>query len=356
MTLYKDFELTNREKMFFVPLALWLSGFLFILQSFTGIWIFIITIPVILINWAYRQKKVILTSALSVLLIFITIAIFSLLFRAFRNFYPPPTVNVENLEQFTANGNQYYHNSDSKILENGNYVDLFICEKELRSSWNKRSKIPYDSADNKGQILHQTLIRYLTSKGLKKDSAGIAALDEKDIQMIENGFSNYIFSRKFSIYPRIYQSFWEIDVYLKTGISGGHSLTQRIEYQRNGIQIIKRNFWFGVGTGDVENEFNKQYDLSGSKLEPKFRLRAHNQLLTFFITFGFIGFLWILFAIIFSVIYEKKYKDLLTMSFLLVIFLSMLNEDTLETHVGISFFSLFFALFVFGYNKKDLKQ
>ena len=181
----------------------------------------------------------------------------------------------------------------------------------------------------------------------------MAQLSEKDIHLIEDGCSNYIFGEKFGIYPRIYQLLWELDVYRKTGNSGGHSLTQRIEYQKNGIDIIKRNFWFGVGTGDVKNAYTIQYKISNSKLEEKWRLRAHNQLLTFFITFGVIGFAWILFCFVFAIIYEKKYKDLLTMLFLLLAFVSMLNEDTLETHVGICFFSFFFAIFVFGYSKKS---
>ncbi len=352
MILYNGFQVTRGEKKALAFAAIWFSGFLFILQSFTGIWIFILSVPILLLNWTFRQKKLSLIFGVSTILLIGLVIILSIFFKALKKFYPIPKINIENLDQYTVNGRPYKQYPNSKILENGNFVHLYICEDELRDSWNTRSNLNYDSTDYKGQELKETLIRYLTSKGLRKDSLGVASLNEKDIRMIENGYSNYIYGEKFSIYPRIYQFLWELDVYRKTGISGGHSLTQRIEYQKNGIEIIKRNFWIGVGTGDVKTAYDKQYKISNSKLEEKWRLRAHNQLLTFFITFGIIGFAWILFSYIFAVIYEKKHKDLLTMLFLLVAFVSMFNEDTLETHVGICFFSFFFAIFVFGYTRK----
>ena len=169
---------------------------------------------------------------------------------------------------------------------------IYICEVELRNEWNKRSTYYYDGKDKKGQNISQTLIRYLTSKGLRKDSIGVSKLTKEDIGLIEDGYSNYIFKRKLGIYPRIYQILWEIDTYKKQGNPSGHSITQRLEFQKNAIQIIKKNFWLGVGTGDVQQAFNIQYNISNSPLAQRWRLKAHNQLITFFLTFGVFGFLW----------------------------------------------------------------
>ncbi|NJK85176.1 MAG: O-antigen ligase family protein [Bacteroidales bacterium] len=138
----------------------------------------------------------------------------------------------------------------------------------------------------------------------------------------------------------------------KNGNPSGHSLIQRIEYVKNAAQIIKRNFWTGVGTGDVKDEFMSQYENSESQLDLKWRLRAHNQYVTFLLTFGIIGFSWIMFSFFFPVFYEKKHLDFLAIIFLLIAFLSMLNEDTLETHTGISFFAFFYSFFILGYKKK----
>lgn len=349
--LYPVFSVTTWEKVIYLMLFVWLAIFLLILQSFTGIWIFMTILPVILIHWSFTKRDTILVVSICTLVLIGFIYILTLFYSVYSKFYPPPETNPEKLEKFTENGNLYDHDLNNKILENGNYVHLYICDKELKKEWNKISEIHFDSLDNKGQKLKQTLIRYLTSKTLTKDSAGLAALNNEDIKMIENGYSNYIFKSRFALYPRLYQFFWELDVYFKTGRSSGHSLAQRIEYIKNGIEIIKRNFWIGVGTGDVKIEYDRQYEISNSQLAKKWRLRAHNQYVTFFITFGVFGFAWIVFAFGYAVSYEKKWRDLLTLIFLLTAFLSMINEDTLETHAGICFFSFFLSLFVFGYRK-----
>jgi len=41
--------------------------------------------------------------------------------------------------------------------------------------------------------------------------------------------------------------------------------------------------------------------------------------------------------------------------FFIIGFLSMMNEDTLETHIGNSFFSFFYALFLLGVRNNEGK-
>ncbi len=341
-----------RGKVFYFLATIWLIIFLFLLQSFTGILIFIIITPFIIIVWAVNQKNPVAktTVILAILagLFLITIYISS----SVRKFYSVEEIDPKRIDNYTINGNKYYHDFNYKVLENGNYIRIYICEDELRSEWNKRSEYDYDGKDKKGQNINQTLIRYLTSKGLRKDSAGVSKLTKEDIRLVENGYSNYIFKSKLGIYPRIYQIIWEIDTYKKVGNPSGHSITQRFEFQKNAIQIIRKNFWLGVGTGDVLQAFNIQYNISNSPLAEKWRLKAHNQLITFFLTFGVFGFLWIMFSLIYPVFYEKKHRSLLFIVFFLIALFSMLNEDTLETHAGISFFSYFYALLLLGHKNE----
>jgi hypothetical protein len=342
-----------RWKIFYILATLWLIVFLFLLQSFTGILIFIIISPFIILRWIIDQKNIIAkTTVLLCLLTGIFLEVYYIT-SCINKFYSIKEINNGDIDNYTVNGNKYDHNFNNKLLENGNYVNIYICEKELESEWNKRSEIyKYDGKDKKGQNIKQTLIRYLTSKGLRKDSVGVSKLTDEDIAMILDGYSNYIFKRKFGIYPRIYQIIWEIDTYKKLGNPSGHSITQRYEFQKNAFQIIKKNFWLGVGTGDVKQASNNQYKISNSSLAQKWRLKAHNQLITFFLTFGVFGFLWIMFALIYPVFYEKKHKSMLFVVFFMIAFFSMLNEDTLETHAGISFFSYFYALLLLGYKNE----
>ncbi|NJK85175.1 MAG: hypothetical protein HC906_03650 [Bacteroidales bacterium] len=102
------------------------------------------------------------------------------------------------------------------MIENGYYIWLYVCDQELEEEWNKISQLPFNGQDKRGQELRHTLIRYLTSKGLRKDSAGISKLSEKDILAVENGDANVLFTKKLSLYPRLYQIIWEFDVYKKT--------------------------------------------------------------------------------------------------------------------------------------------
>ena len=146
---------------------------------------------------------------------------------------------------------------------------------------------------------------------------------------------------------------WQVDRFRKGGNPSGHSITQRILYFQAGIAIIKEHFWFGVGTGDVARAFEDYYKNSQSLLDQKWRLRAHNQYITFILTFGIFGFLWIVFSLIYPVFLEKKWGDYFFVIFFIIGFLSMINEDTLETHTGNSFFSFFYALFLLGVKNKN---
>jgi O-antigen ligase len=191
-------------------------------------------------------------------------------------------------------------------------------------------------------------MRYLTSLGCKKDSAGFSELTPEDIRMIEDGYTNYIYKTRLSLYPRLYQLYWEIESYIRHGNPSGHSLTQRFEYLKNASHVIKRHFWLGTGTGDVEDEIQLQYKLDKSELEAKWQLKAHNQLVTFFLTFGLIGFIVIAFSVFRAIQLEKNNIDFIALTFMLIVLFSMVNEDTFETQAGASFFAFFFALLIFG--------
>ena len=93
----------------------------------------------------------------------------------------------EELDQFTALGNPYFHDTSSHQLENGHLVWMYVNQDEMESAWNKRSSIKYHDLDNKNQPLFGTLMRYLTSKDLRKDAEGVNKLTETDVKQIENG-------------------------------------------------------------------------------------------------------------------------------------------------------------------------
>jgi len=335
-------------------LAIWLTTFLFILHSVTGWIVFFILIIFTCFylslkpNIKYRKLGVIFSLIISIsIILYLTFSI--------KRYYRTDIVDKDNIIMKTKSGNKYSHNFKSNQRENGHFVNLYICHKELSKTWNIVSKIKYNKKDKKNQNIKYTLIRYLSSKNLKKDKEGVLQLSKKDISNIENGLTNYIFENKFAIYPKIYEVLWQIDSYLDGGNPQNHSVTQRFEFLKIAKKIVKENFWFGVGTGDVGDVFTEEYKKVNSKLQTPYRLRAHNQYVTFFITFGLIGFLWFLFAYIYPAIIERKFSDYLFIITFITLSLSMLNEDTTETQMGATIFAFFLSFFLFS-NSENKKK
>ena len=112
-----------------------------------------------------------------------------------------------------------------------------------------------------------------------------------------------------------------------------------------GFEIIKEHPIIGVGTGDVQDVFNEKHQADGIVSEKYWR-RAHNQYLTYFITYGIIGGIYFLFFLFYPIVKQNRTNDLLYVSFFSIMLLSMLTEDTLETQVGITFFAFFNTLLI----------
>ncbi len=327
----------------------WLILFLFILQSITGIIIFIVTGALFLLGFSnnLEQQYWYIRRPLLYGLVAVTLSISAYSLAVVLSFSNQPP-DEDKLKETTPLGNPYVHHTWNRQMENGNYVWINISEQELRREWNHRSSIDFYGQDMQGHEVRHTLIRYLTSRGLDKDAEGVARLTETDILNIERGMANHIYQHKKWLYPRIYQIIWEIDNYRKGGNPSGHSFAQRLEYWKTGFEIIRNNFWFGVGTGDVDISYETQYALGETQLSPQWQLRAHNQLLTFFISFGITGFIIVIYSMIAPFFIEKRQTHILPFIFACIALLSMLTEDTLETQAGATFFALFYALFIFA--------
>ncbi len=353
-TREENFKASFPLRIIFFIAVLWLAFSLFILKTLTGI--AILTIILYFLSWKY--SGMITESAprfiVRVLLLTFPLIFFSFVTRSVMQFYQRENINFSELDTHTIYGNKYFHDTLSAEAENGNYTWIYLCEEELRKGWNALSDYKYDSKDKKGQELKYTLIRYMTSKGLRKDMNGLNKLYPADISAIENGNTNYLFLKWHSIYPRVYEIIWELDGFFKGRDPGGHSIAQRIIYLKAAIHIISKHPISGTGTGDVQKEFNRYYDEYLPLLKEKWRRRAHNQYLTFMLSFGIPIFLIAIASLILPPFIEKKWNNYFFVVFFLIITLSMLNEDTLETQTGVSFVMFFYSVLIFAYkNEKN---
>lgn len=326
--------------------ASFILTFLLFQQSLTGLVAFSASIIFYLLYFTFQLNQKYRYVLLVAVFLMVSIP-FVYVYKIVDSFYDIEIVDENALPAKTNQGNSYQHDVNNKMVENGNYVYLYVCEDEMRTEWNKISEFEYDSIGTSGYPLKATLIRYLTSKGLKKDAEGLKALDAQDIQNIEKGIANIIFQkRKYSIYPRFYQTVWEYYVYTQTGDANNQSFSQRLEFYQAAISIIKDNPWLGVGTGRWKSEFRNAFIKNKSSLNKNRYASSHNQYLNYLVKFGILGFLLILAFLIYPILKTKKYTDLLFLIFLVFLFFANFADSNFESHMGSSFFIFFYCLFI----------
>ena len=346
-------DFTRLRKLFFLLIMLWLIVFLFILESFTGLSILLITAFLLSIIEVFRTKNKIIKIALVAGIIIIPVVVFLYVNSIYKEFFVVTVDKEIKLEKFTAHGNPYNHDTLSAEIENGHFVWQYICENEMKEAWKKRSRIKYDSNDLKGQNLKYTLIRFLTSKGYRKDADGVNKLSVDEVSSVEKGIANANCQKKYSLSNRIYETIWEYENYKITADPNGHSVMQRIEYWKASIGIIKEYLIFGVGTGDMNVAFARQYEKMNSPLDKKWRFRSHNQFLSITVGFGIFGLLWFLASLIYPFLFKRVRKDYFYFVFFIIAMLSMIAEDTIESQAGLTFFVFFNTLFLIGRKQKN---
>lgn len=206
--------------------------------------------------------------------------------------------------------------------------------------------------DKKGELLRMTAARYMTAIGLTKDANGIEQLTKEDIRNIEDGYS-YPNEKNEIIMPRIYGIKYQL---LNRQFPNGHSLLQRLEHWNTSLFIIRKHWLTGVGTGGNQKAFDRAYDEMNSPLSKENRKRSHNMFLTYTISYGIFGLVLFLILLGISFRYAWKDKNLLSLMFMVMICGSFLNEDTLETQLGVTIFGFFMALLVYFYRLHASQQ
>ena len=340
------------SKIVQVLLLLWFVYQIFIFESLSG---YVILAAVVIVSaiYAFLQWKTgkvwriaVAVSAMAILLVGTCV-----LAHQLRPLIKVETVNLNTLEKETALGNLYWHDTVCNPIEDGHYVGLYYCRKEMQEAWPQRSDLPFEGQTLNGENLEATLARYLTSKDLRKDAEGVAALTDEDIRNIEQGVANYNNWRHPGLRARLSATLFEYNLYRRFNNPNGGSLSQRIEFTRASFHLIRQHPWFGVGTGDVPQAFSKAYDEIQSPLKEEFRFRAHNQYLAIAVAFGLVGLALFLVVLSYPYFSSKRQRTYLYMVFLCIMLLSMFPEDTLETQAGASMFAFFEALLLVFFPK-----
>ncbi len=333
-------------KIFCIISTIWLLFFMYTLEMATGFISLILVGGFLLIIFSLKwlPKKVSLALVLCICMAsaFVLKSALSSLQMYDKNLTNQANVLLEK----TKNGKPYLQDTVYNLAENGNLIGLNINYEELEKEWNKRSSIPYNHPDKLDNNIRYTVLRYMTSMGLTKDSMGIASLSQEDILNIENGSSNYKYSINSGLVTKWRELVWEYIKYKRGENPSGHTLSMRLEFWKTASYIICDHPVFGVGTGDIQDAFNSMYIEKNSQLDLVWRLRCHNQYLAIGVAFGGVGLLLFVFYLLYPAIVLRKNIHYLYWPFFLIALLSFFTEDTLETQSGVTFFIFFQTLFL----------
>ena len=272
----------------------------------------------------------------------------SWVFHEVRSRTTPPPQDMGFMPRYTVNGEPYIHDVRKVQQQNGHHLWTYLAWGELRRNWPKRSDRSLDAPDDRGHVLWATVVRYMSGKGLAKDSVGVWALTDDDIRRIEQGVPDHLEGQRSMLHERFDEVLFEWQHFLDEGATNGHSMTMRLEYWRTGWAIARLNWPLGVGTGDTQAAFDEAYARMGSNLSPEWRHRAHNEYLTLWISFGVFGLAFALFTWWWPAYVLGAWHNTLFVAWAVIFGISCLTDDTLETQAGATFFALYYALFVFA--------
>ena len=340
----------NQYLMWF--LFFWFAYQIYIFESLSGYLAFAgLVVASLLYLYFTKVRSTAWKVAGLVVVIAVPIVAGWMLYRTVDRMLRVEPVDITRLDKKTALGNDYWHDTLCFPVEDGQYIGLYFCRPEMREAWNRRSELDYDGLTHNGENLEATLARYLTSKNLRKDAAGVNALSDDDLRNVENGIANYNNFIHPGLKARLSETAFEYNQYRRYNNPNGGSLSQRIEYTRASFYLIKKHPVFGVGTGDIPDAYRQAYEVLHSPLEEQYRHRAHNQYLSITVGFGFVGLFLFLVTLLYPYCSSKRYRGYLYTVFLVIALLSMLPEDTIETQAGATWFALFNSLLIFASEK-----
>lgn len=132
-----------------------------------------------------------------------------------------------------------------------------------------------------------------------------------------------------------------------------YSLARRTLANKVSYKIFTQHPIFGTGEGNLKSEIHKAYKQEHPYVEEKNILLTHNQFLRVLTGCGIIGFFLFVSCFYYPLFTDRSARFIPLLAFYLIITLSFLVEDTLDTQVGLTF-SLFFLLFNLYYLKQPL--
>lgn len=128
----------------------------------------------------------------------------------------------------------------------------------------------------------------------------------------------------------------------------------RLAIWSNSINIIKDNFFLGVGQGDANDCLINNYKEKGFLFAYNQKYNAHNQFFQTFISIGFIGFFILCLLFLYNLINGIRQNNFLLTSFTVISILTCLTESIFLMQGGVMFFILFLSVFQYKITSPSL--
>ena len=211
--------------------VIWLLVFLMMIRSYTAFAILIVVSTVIVLAYHHHWYTYVLWGAGLV-------AIGGIVLYEVNSYYRMSSMATGPLAATTVNGRPYQHSRDG-MVENGNYINNYICTEELEQEWAQRSSMDIYAITQNGYPVMPALIRYLNGLGLTKDSAGVAQLTDGQIGEIERGVANPVYEHGWAVKKMVYTMLFERECNRHGNSVQGFTMLQRFEYWSATLDIIK---------------------------------------------------------------------------------------------------------------------
>ncbi|PWI29839.1 hypothetical protein DI383_08775 [Flavobacteriaceae bacterium LYZ1037] len=150
--------------------------------------------------------------------------------------------------------------------------------------------------------------------------------------------------------PALKQKFNQLSEIEQIGFDSDNyqSISSRFGKIEASIEVIKNNFWFGTGTGDIKDELVKEYKKMNFLMGYKYRYNPHNQFLESLSRNGLIGgSISLLFIYLLPMYVSIHKKNMLLTAFVFIICGVSLTESILDLHKGITFYVFFVTLMIY---------
>lgn len=332
----------------------------------------LIFIPLVLYSSFYILKKhykfilyAYVFGNLIVSLIYVVVAIFHSLSIVDGNIIFNASVdpNLSFFEAISNSGNYFFYSKFS-LFHHTSYMSLFILFSIVILLFN--SKITSELKIKKLLFLEKKVVIFIL---ILFFSFIVLLLSSKAnfIALIVVLFFCFIFS-KVNVFLKISVIVFGVifaavtinvnprfNIYLKyltDGTFKNHSVVKTGTYRyyiwKDGIKQLHRHLFFGVGTGDVEDEI---YDQNYTGFLAK-KHNLHNEFLEAFVRLGVLGGVSLLSVFFLSFWNALKHKNYILLYFLIIIIINFFFESMLQRAAGTMFFGFFNFFLLFLHDKK----